>query len=47
MSRAKTCADNLQNGFRFKPGTEMARICSDIELITPPNMEHTHAIPKK
>jgi len=44
MSRAKTCADNLKHGFRFKPGTAMAQICSDIELITPPNIEHTHKI---
>jgi len=46
MSRAKTCADNLKNGFRFKAGTAMAQICSDIELITPPNVEHTHKIKK-
>ena len=44
MSRAKTCVDNLKNGFRFKPATAMAKICSDIELITPPNVEHTHKI---
>ena len=44
MSRAKTCADNYKNGFRFKEGTEMARICADVELITPPNVEHKHKI---
>ena len=44
MSRAKTCIDNLKQGIRFKEGTEMARICSDVELITPPNVEHTHKI---
>ena len=44
MSRAKTCIDNLKQGIRFKPGTEMAKICADVELITPPNIEHTHKI---
>ena len=44
MSRAKTCADNLKNGFRFKLGTPMAKICEDIELIEPANLEHTHKI---
>ena len=44
MSRAKTCIDNLEQGIRFKEGTEMARICADVELITPPNVEHTHKI---
>jgi len=45
MSRAKTCADNLKNGFRFKLGTPMAKICQDIELIE--NVSHTHKIIKK
>ena len=44
MSRAKTCIDNLKQGIRFKEGTEMARICADVELITPPNVEHKHKI---
>jgi len=44
MSRAKTCIDNLKQGIRFKEGTEMARICADVELITPPNVEHRHKI---
>ena len=45
MSRAKTCASNLkEHGFRFKEGTPMAKLCSDIELISPPNVEHTHKI---
>ena len=42
MSRAKTCADNLKNGFRFKLGTPMAKICEDIELIN--EIDHTHEI---
>ena len=42
MSRAKTCADNLKNGFRFKLGTPMAKICEDIELII--EIDHTHKI---
>ncbi len=44
MSRAKTCIDNLKQGIRFKEGTEMSKICADIELITPPNVEHRHKI---
>ena len=44
MSRAKPCIDNLKQGIRFKEGTEMARIFADVELITPPNVEHTHKI---
>nr|BAR26373.1 gp165 [uncultured Mediterranean phage uvMED]BAR26568.1 gp165 [uncultured Mediterranean phage uvMED]BAR26691.1 gp165 [uncultured Mediterranean phage uvMED] len=44
MSRAKTCHQNLLDGFRFKEGTAMAAICSDIEVVTPINVEHTHKI---
>ena len=44
MSRAKTCIDNLKQGIRFREGTEMARICADVELITPPNVKHTHKL---
>ena len=39
MSRAKTCADNYKNGFRFKEGTPMALVCSDIEIIEPTNLD--------
>ena len=44
MSRAKTCADNYKNGFRFKEGTPMALVCSDIEIIEPTNLDHIHKI---
>jgi len=45
MSRAKTCRDNLVNlGIRFKSGTPMAKLCEDIEIVTPPNVEHTHKL---
>jgi len=44
MSRAKTCADNFKQGFRFKAGTPMAKICSDIEIIEATNLEHVHEI---
>ena len=44
MSRAKTCADNYKNGFRFKKGTPMALLCSDIEIIEPTNLKHIHEI---
>ena len=44
MSRAKTCADNYKNGFRFKEGTPMALVCADIEIIEPTNLDHLHKI---
>ena len=44
MSRAKTCADNYKQGFRFKAGTPMAKICSDIEIIEATNLDHVHEI---
>ena len=44
MSRAKTCADNYKNGFRFKEGTPMALVCSDIEIIEATNLDHVHKI---
>ena len=44
MSRAKTCADNYKQGFRFKEGTPMALVCSDIEIIEPTNLDHIHKI---
>ena len=44
MSRAKTCADNYKQGFRFKEGTPMALVCSDIEIIEPTNLNHVHKI---
>ena len=42
MSRAKTCHQNLLDGFRFKANTPMAKLCEDIELVTPPTINHTH-----
>ena len=44
MSRAKTCHQNLLDGFRFKANTPMAKLCEDIELVTPPNVDHTHKL---
>ena len=45
MSRAKTCVSNLiEHKFRFKEGSAMAKVCSDLELVTPPNVEHIHKI---
>ena len=44
MSRAKTCADNYKQGFRFKEGTPMALVYSDIEIIEPTNLDHVHKI---
>ena len=45
MSRAKTCADNYKNGFRFKEGTPMAKLCEDVEMLD--FESHTHKIEKK
>ena len=42
MSRAKTCASLLKDGIIFVG--ELAKICHDIKLITPPNVQHTHKI---
>tara|TARA_R100000458_G_C8272633_1_gene247502 strand:- start:1026 stop:1715 length:690 start_codon:yes stop_codon:yes gene_type:complete len=45
MSRAKTCKTLHDDGIVFIG--EIAKICADIKIITPPNIQHTHAIPSK
>ena len=42
MSRAKTCKTLHDDGIVFVG--EMAKICSDIKIVTPPNVEHTHKL---
>ena len=42
MSRLATCAKNIRLGNIFVG--EMAKICADVKVVSPPNVEHTHAI---
>jgi len=42
MQRLATCGKHLKEGLVFVG--EMAKICGDVRLVTPPNVEHTHAI---
>jgi hypothetical protein len=45
MSRAKTCKTLHDDGIVFVG--EMAKICADIKIVSPPNVKHTHAITLK
>jgi len=42
MQRLATCGKHLKAGLVFVG--EMAKICGDVRLVTPPNVEHTHTI---
>ena len=42
MSRLATCGKHIREGTIFVG--EMAKICSDVRVVTPPNVEHKHAI---
>ena len=42
MSRLATCGKHIREGTIFVG--EMAKICADVKVVTPPNVEHTHAI---
>jgi len=42
MSRLATCGKHIREGTIFVG--EMAKICSDVRVVTPPNVEHTHPI---
>jgi hypothetical protein len=42
MSRLATCSKHIREGNIFVG--EMAKICSDVKVVSPPNVEHTHAI---
>ena len=46
LGRLKTCGTLLKNGMRFKSDSKYAKLCSDIELISPPNtlIDHQHSI---
>jgi len=43
MSRLATCAKNIRLGNIFVG--EMAKICADVKVVSPPNVEHSHLIP--
>ena len=45
MSRLATCGKHIREGTIFVG--EMAKICSDVRVVTPPNVEHSHAISSK
>jgi len=42
MSRLATCGKHIREGTIFVG--EMAKICADVKIVSPPNVEHTHAI---
>tara|TARA_Y100000593_G_scaffold69800_1_gene128163 strand:- start:392 stop:1072 length:681 start_codon:yes stop_codon:yes gene_type:complete len=42
MSRLATCGKHIREGTIFVG--EMAKICADVRVVTPPNVEHTHPI---
>jgi hypothetical protein len=42
MSRLATCSKHIREGNIFVG--EMAKICADVRVVTPPNVEHTHPI---
>ena len=46
IARLKNCGDLLQKGIRFKPGTQYAKICADVEVKGVNFMvPHVHSIP--
>ena len=45
MSRLATCGKHIREGTIFVG--EMAKICADVRVVTPPNVEHSHAISSK
>jgi len=42
MSRLATCGKHIREGTIFVG--EMAKICADVKVVTPPNVEHKHTI---
>jgi len=42
MSRLASCGKYIREGTIFTG--EMAKICADVKIVSPPNVEHTHAI---
>ena len=47
IARLKNCGELLKKGIRFKPGTQYAAICADVQVLgTNFMVPHTHGIPK-
>ena len=42
LQRLATCGKRIREGTIFVG--EMAKICADVKVVSPPNVEHTHAI---
>ena len=42
MSRLATCGKHIREGTIFVG--EMAKICADVKIVSPPNVQHTHPI---
>ena len=49
LARLKNCGELMKAGIIFRPGTEYAKICADVQLINPPGVvqNHTHEISTK
>ena len=45
LQRLATCGKRIREGTIFIG--EMAKICADVRVVTPPNVEHSHAISSK
>ena len=45
LQRLATCGKRIREGTIFVG--EMAKICADVRVVTPNNVEHTHAISSK
>ena len=45
LQRLATCGKRIREGTIFVG--EMAKICSDVRVVTPPNVKHNHAISSK
>ena len=46
LNRLALCGKAFSSGYRHKPGTKYAMICSDIELVSKPNtlIDHSHKL---
>ena len=46
IARLKNCGELMQKGIMFRPGTEMAKICSDVMVVNKNSIApHVHKIP--
>ena len=42
LARLKNCGELMKAGIIFRPGTEYAKICADVQLINPPGVVQNH-----